>query len=220
MVDKPLTWTSFDVVNKIRFAIKHAYSLRKCKVGHAGTLDPLASGLLLVCTGPFTKKIDSLQNQSKLYSGIIQLGATTPTFDAESAPEHFLPVPDITENILNDLMHHFTGPQFQVPPVYSAIKVKGKKSYLLARRGEDVELKPRAVEIFSIKLSLINSDQIGFIVNCSKGTYIRSLAHDIGRFMHCGAYLLSLRRESIGEYRVNDSLPIDDIIRFIQNPVT
>lgn len=216
LVDKPLTWTSFDVVNKIRFAIKHAYGIKKCKVGHAGTLDPLASGLLLVCTGPFTKLIDGLQNQSKVYSGTIQLGATTPTYDAESTPENFLPVPDLSEEMLAEVESHFTGPQQQVPPVYSAIKIEGKKAYQLARRGDDVELKPRSIDIYSINLTIVDKDRLQFEVHCSKGTYIRSLAHDIGRYLQCGAYLHSLRREAIGAYRVDDSMQLDEIIRFIQ----
>jgi tRNA pseudouridine55 synthase len=216
LVDKPLTWTSFDVVNKIRFAVRHSYKVKKVKVGHAGTLDPLASGLLLVCIGPYTKTIDSLQSQSKVYTGTIQLGATTPTYDCESDPENRKPVPEISEQKLAEIIRCFSGDLMQTPPVYSAIKMDGAKAYQLARRGEEVEMKKRPISIFDLKIDLVYNNILKFEVHCSKGTYIRSLAHDIGQYIGCGAYLASLRREKIGDYSVDDALSLDDIIRTIQ----
>ncbi|MBK8620775.1 MAG: tRNA pseudouridine(55) synthase TruB [Saprospiraceae bacterium] len=220
LVDKPLTWTSFDVVNKIRFAVRHTYKVKKVKVGHAGTLDPLASGLLLVCIGPYTKTIDTLQSQSKVYTGTIQLGATTPTYDGESTPENFKQVPEIDRQKLEDIISSFTGDLMQTPPIYSAIKMDGAKAYQLARRGEEVDMKKRPVSIFDLKLELQENNILTFEAHCSKGTYIRSLAHDIGQFVGCGAYLSSLRRESIGSYSVGDALSLDHIISTIQSTAT
>ncbi|MFZ1705695.1 MAG: tRNA pseudouridine(55) synthase TruB [Saprospiraceae bacterium] len=217
LVDKPLEWTSFDVVNKIRFAIKHKFGVKKCKVGHAGTLDPLATGLLLICTGLYTKKIDSLQNESKVYSGTIKLGATTPTYDAESIPVDFKVVPEINAELLKKVEQNFFGTQNQKPPIYSAIKMKGQKSYDLARRGIEVEMKERPITIHDISLTHKTNELLQFSIHCSKGTYIRSLAHDIGAYLGCGGYLLSLRRDSISQYDVNDALSIDEVISNIQS---
>jgi tRNA pseudouridine55 synthase len=217
VIDKPLEWTSFDVVNKIRFAIKFKYGVKKCKVGHAGTLDPLASGLLLLCTGSYTKQIDQLQNESKIYTGTIQLGAVTPTYDSESEPEHYKSVPDINEEVLKMVEKQFSGTIQQMPPIYSAIKIKGQKSYDLARRGLAVEMKSRELEIYDLKLTMLSDQQIYFNVHCSKGTYIRSLAHDIGQFLGCGAYLLSLRRESIADFSVDNALSIEETVENIRN---
>ena len=216
LVDKPLHWTSFDVVNKIRFALKHKLGVKKIKVGHAGTLDPLATGLLLVCTGKFTKAIDQLQNEAKSYSGVIKLGATTPTYDAESEPQNQALVPDISPELIQQLVHKFSGEIAQVPPIFSAIKIDGKKAYQLARRGEEAELKARDIFIHSLEIHLDKGDKLIFKVHCSKGTYIRSLAHDIGQYLRCGAYLQSLRRESIGAYMVGEALELPEVISMIQ----
>jgi tRNA pseudouridine55 synthase len=212
IVNKPIHWTSFDVVNKIRFAIKHKYGVKKCKVGHAGTLDPLATGLLLVCTGPYTKMIDVLQNESKVYSGVIQLGSVTPTYDSESTPENHKIIPLIDDSLVQAIINEFSGAQWQIPPAFSAIKVNGKKSYDLARRGNDVILAPRPIEIYSLQLEVTGNDKLQFVVHCSKGTYIRSLANDIGHFLGCGGYLSSLHRESISTFRADQSLTVEEII--------
>jgi len=217
LIDKPLHWTSFDVVNKIRFAIKHAFGVKKIKVGHAGTLDPLATGLLLVCTGAYTKKIDELQNQNKSYTGEIRLGAITPTYDSESEPEQYRPVPALSLQDLEETVSHFTGDILQIPPIYSAIKINGKKAYQLARRGEEAELKPRSINIARLELVLQEKDVLRFDVTCSKGTYIRSLAHDIGNRIGCGAYLASLRRETIEDFNVRSAMTVDEVVAYIQN---
>lgn len=220
LVDKPAEWTSFDVVNKIRFRLKYALGVKKIKVGHAGTLDPLATGLLLVCTGKYTKLLDQLQGMSKVYSGIIQLGATTPTYDQESDPDQFFPVDHITEEAISSVVQQYTGTYPQLPPVYSAIKQKGQKLYQLARRGIDVELQPRQVVIHDFTHEIRADHQIGFTVDCGKGTYIRSLAHDVGKSLGSGAYLAQLRRESIGTYHVDQAMTLDDIMDCIQGQQT
>jgi len=219
LVDKPVEWTSFDVVNKIRFKLRYALGVKKIKVGHAGTLDPLATGLLLVCTGKYTKLLDELQGMSKVYSGVIQLGATTPTYDQESEPDKFYPVDHITSEDIQKVALQYTGSYPQLPPIYSAIKMKGQKLYQLARRGVDVELKPRQVIIHEFVSEVMEDHQIGFTVNCGKGTYIRSLAHDVGKSLGSGAYLAKLRRESIGNYQVSQAMNLDEILNCIQDQV-
>lgn len=215
LVDKPLEWTSFDVVNKIRFSLKYALHVKKIKVGHAGTLDPLATGLLLVCTGKYTKKIDQLQGLPKVYTGTIRLGASTPTYDAESEPDQEFDTSHITDRLLLKSTNELTGWIDQVPPIYSAVKIKGQTAYSLARKGKDVKLKSRRIYIERFDITSREGDNIDFLVSCSKGTYIRSLAHDLGKLMNSGGYLKSLRRESIGEYHVNEALQIKDITEFI-----
>ncbi len=217
LVDKPAEWTSFDVVNKIRFKLKYALGVKKIKVGHAGTLDPLATGLLLICTGKYTKLLDELQGMSKVYSGIIQLGATTPTFDQESDPDQIFPVDHISEEAVAKVTQAYIGAYAQFPPIYSAIKQKGQKLYQLARRGIDIELKPRQVIIHDFVSEFKGNHQIDFTVDCGKGTYIRSLAHDVGKSLGSGAYLAYLRRESIGIYHVDQAMNLDEIINFIEN---
>jgi len=215
LIDKPLEWTSFDVVNKIRFALKYRLGVKKIKVGHAGTLDPLATGLLLLCTGKYTKKLESLQGQDKRYDGTFKLGATTPTYDAEAEEDHQYPVDHITTDLLEQGLREFTGPIDQVPPIYSAVKIKGSPAYKLARRGKEVVLKSRPVTIHSFHAELLSPSEGRFEVACSKGTYIRSLIHDLGRQMESGAYLTSLRRTYIGDYALSDALSIDRIIEII-----
>lgn len=215
LIDKPLSWTSFDVVNKLRFKIKHTLGIKKIKVGHAGTLDPLATGLLLVCCGKATKSIHQLQDMDKSYSGTIYLGASTPTYDAESTPDHLFSTAHIHEALIDATVKQFTGELMQVPPLYSAIKVDGKKGYQLARRGSDIQLDARKVVIHSFKILSVSLPEVQFLVSCSKGTYIRSLAHDFGKAMGSGGYLSSLRRESIDSFNVSDALSIEDAVHFI-----
>ncbi len=215
LVDKPLEWTSFDVVNKIRFALKHKLGVKKIKVGHAGTLDPLATGLLILCTGKFTKKIDQVQGLDKVYTGHMKLGATTPTYDAEADEDQNYPFEHIDQKRMDTAAATFMGDIEQVPPIYSAVKIKGTPAYKLARRGKDVVLKARPVHIHEFTTELQQPQQATFHVSCSKGTYIRSLIHDLGKQMDSGAYLKSLRRTAIGTYQVDNALTIDRIIEII-----
>ena len=205
LVDKPLEWTSFDVVKKLR------YKLKVKKIGHAGTLDPLATGLLLLCTGKKTKQINTIQEQPKEYTGSMVLGKVTASYDLETPIEEGGDISSITAETLNGLLPEFTGPIQQVPPIYSAIKVDGKRAYTKARKGEQIELKPRSVHIYNFELTDINIPIVKFKVNCSKGTYIRSLVNDFGQAAGCGAYLSELRRTKIGEYTIEDASSIDKI---------
>ena len=205
LINKPLRWTSFDAVRKIRNLT------RTKKVGHAGTLDPLATGLLIVCTGKFTKKINEYMAQEKEYTGTITLGAVTPTFDLESEPQDFKPVDQLTEEDLRNATAPFTGSILQVPPIHSAIKKEGKRVYELARRGEDVKLEPRPVTITEFQLTKIELPVVHFKVVCSTGTYIRSLANDFGVQLGCGAYLSSLCRTRIGNFKLTDAMTIEQL---------
>lgn len=215
VVDKPLNWTSFDVVKKIRYAICKHYNLKKIKVGHAGTLDPLAEGLLILCTGKWTKKIDEFQGQDKLYSGIFYLGATTPSFDLETEINSRQSIEHIDENILLESTNKFIGDQFQIPPIYSAIKQNGKKLYEYARKGETIELKKRKINISEFKITKIELPKVHFKVKCGKGTYIRSLANDYGLELKSGAYLYKLKREGIGDFNIKDAISIDEFAKII-----
>jgi tRNA pseudouridine55 synthase len=203
LVDKPLRWTSFDVVNKIRNALKKKYG--KIKVGHAGTLDPLATGLLIICTGKFTKRLDEFQAQEKEYTGTIMLGATTPTLDAEMAPDHIFSIEHITAELVHEAVKKFIGEIEQMPPQFSALKVGGETAYKAAREGRELELKPRLVTIKEFELTNIALPEVSFRIVCSKGTYIRSIARDLGTALDSGGYLTSLRRTRIGEYKVDDA---------------
>ena len=199
LIDKPFGWTSFDVVRKIRYLTKTK------KVGHAGTLDPLATGLLIVCTGKFTKKINEYMAQEKEYTGSITLGATTPTYDLESEPQDFKPIDELTEEKIKDATKIFTGNILQTPPIHSAIKKEGKRSYDLARQGIDVKLEPRAVTVSAFEITTIELPKIYFKVVCTTGTYIRSLANDYGEKLGCGGYLSSLCRTRIGEFLLENA---------------
>lgn len=210
LVDKPLEWTSFDVVKKVRNTIKIK------KIGHAGTLDPLASGLLILCTGKKTKEIESFMGQEKEYTGTFTIGATTPTYDLESDPEHHQDFTHITEESLKKAQEKFVGELMQMPPLYSAIKLKGTRLYELARRGQKVEIKPRPIEIKAFELTKIALPSIEFRVVCSKGTYIRSLAHDFGQEIGVGAYLSALRRTKIGNFAVADAFELNELIQTIK----
>ncbi|MET3128782.1 tRNA pseudouridine55 synthase [Arcicella rosea] len=209
LIDKPLTWTSFDVVKKLKFAGKFK------KIGHAGTLDPLATGLLILCTGKMTKQIDSFQAQEKEYSGTFVLGKTTPSIDLETGFDEEFPTEHINETILQEALSKFQGKILQIPPIYSAIQVNGKRLYELARKGKtdaDIEIKSREVEISKFEIDSSNFPEISFTVVCSKGTYIRSLVRDFGLACQSGAYLSSLRREKIGEFDVKNALTIQEFI--------
>ena len=206
LINKPLQWTSFDVVRKIRNTIKIK------KVGHAGTLDPLATGLLIVCTGKFTKRINEYMAQEKEYTGTFVLGATTPTYDLESEPANFKSIEGITEEYIYETAKKFTGEIMQMPPIHSAIKQKGKPVYLLARKGVDVVMEPRRVTIKEFEITSIDLSVVSFRVVCTTGTYIRSLAHDFGQALGCGAYLGSLCRTRIGEFTINDAMGMEEFI--------
>jgi tRNA pseudouridine55 synthase len=210
LVDKPLRWTSFDALNKIRRQIH-------TKIGHCGTLDPLATGLLICCTGKMTKQITDYQKQEKEYTGIIHLGAVTPTYDLESEPEQFLPYDHLTEDVIRKATLPFTGDIMQVPPAHSAIKKDGKRVYELAREGKEVKLDPRAVTIMAFDITLIRLPEVHFRVACSTGTYIRSLANDFGAALGCGGYLQELRRTKIGNYNVEDAMTVEEWVKYL-NP--
>lgn len=214
LINKPLTWTSFDVVNKVRYALRKKCD-NKIKVGHAGTLDPLASGLLIVCTGKMTKRIDEFTGMDKEYTGTIMLGATTPTYDSEMEPDATFPTEHITEDMLRNAAKKFIGDLEQMPPIYSAIKVDGTAAYLKARKGKDVELKPRPVRINSFELTRIEMPEVDFNVSCSKGTYIRSLAFDFGKAVNSGGYLSKLCRTKIGSFDLKDAWELNDLIKHI-----
>jgi tRNA pseudouridine55 synthase len=204
LVDKPLEWSSFQAVNKIKYHIQKKFNIKKkqIKIGHAGTLDPLATGLLIVCTGKQTKSITEYQDQYKIYSGTFHLGATTPSYDLETEVNETFPVEHITEELINDTLEHFIGEVEQVPPVFSAIKVDGKRAYKKARAGEEVVIPKRIVSIYDFEITDIDLPSVNFKVKCSKGTYIRTLANDFGSKLNSGAYLSALRREAIGEFTV------------------
>lgn len=209
LFDKPYTWTSFDLVNAVRYVVRRDTGMKKIKVGHAGTLDPLATGLLIVCTGRMTKRIDDYQALEKEYTGTFFLGATTPTFDLESQPGRFRSIEGITHELIHAAANHFQGEILQVPPVFSAIKVDGKRAYEYARENEEVQMAAKNIFIETFEITGISLPEVSFRVVCSKGTYIRALARDFGMQLGCGAYLSSLRRTRIGSYNVNDAMNID-----------
>ncbi|MFK7756355.1 MAG: tRNA pseudouridine(55) synthase TruB [Flavobacteriales bacterium] len=203
LIDKPYGWTSFDAVKKVRYLIRKKLDLKKIKVGHAGTLDPLATGLLVIATGRFTKKIDELMDLEKRYTGTITLGASTPSFDLETEEDQFFEYTHLTQEELITAKSSLSGTQDQVPPIFSAKKVNGRRAYTLARAGKPVELKSKAVEIKSFDITDIRLPHICFDIKCTKGTYIRSIARDMGLELNNGAHLTSLRREGIGSYEVS-----------------
>ncbi|MCR9183174.1 MAG: tRNA pseudouridine(55) synthase TruB [Flavobacteriaceae bacterium] len=209
LIDKPLGWTSFQVVNKVRWLIRKQFNLKKIKVGHAGTLDPLASGLLIVCTGKFTKQIDTYQGQEKEYTGTFTLGATTPSFDLETEIDQRFELSNISEDNVRAATQQFVGEIQQQPPVFSALKKDGKRLYEFARSGEEVEVAFRGVYISAFEITRIALPEIDFRVKCSKGTYIRSLAHDFGKALDNGAHLSALRRTKIGAFSVENAMSIE-----------
>ena len=206
IIDKPMHWTSFQVVNKIRWAIRRKFNLKKIKVGHAGTLDPLATGLLIVCTGKLTKKIIEYQAEEKEYTGTITLGATTPSFDLETEIDESFPTEHITEELILATAESFIGEIQQKPPLYSAIKKDGVRLYELARKGEKTEIKSREVSIFNFEITKIEALLVHFKIQCSKGTYIRSIASDFGKKLNSGAHLSSLRRTKSGSFDLTSAV--------------
>ena len=213
LVNKPYKWTSFDVVGKIRNAFKPL----KLKVGHAGTLDPLATGLLIICTGKMTKQIDTFQAEEKEYTGTMVLGATTPTYDLESEPEQKFPVDHLTEDQIREACKQFTGDIQQYPPAHSAVKIDGERLYEKARRGEEVELRPRFITISEFEITRIELPEVDFRVVCSKGTYIRSLVNDFGKALDNGAYLSRLRRTRSGSFKDSDAWEVMELVTTIRD---
>lgn len=219
--DKPLRWTSFNLVAKVRWQLCHRLGLKKLKVGHAGTLDPLATGVLIVCTGRATKRIDELQAGTKEYVATLQLGATTPCFDLEKPIDKTYPTDHITLELIEDILPRFRGRIEQIPPAFSACKVDGHRAYKLARKGEEVELKPKVLVIDEMELVKFDAEQMQLTLRivCSKGTYIRALARDIGQALNSGAHLIGLRRTRIGDVRVEQCMQIDDFEEWLDSKI-
>ncbi len=216
LIDKPLEWTSFQVVNKLRWHIRKRFDIKKIKVGHAGTLDPLATGLLIICTGKQTKNIDKYQGQIKEYTGTFTIGATTPSYDLETQVNETFPTKHITEDLLHKTTEQFIGEIQQKPPIFSAIKKEGKRLYELARKGETTEIKSREITIAEFEITKIDFLEIDFKVVCSKGTYIRSLAYDFGLALNSGGYLSALRRTKIGDFSVDNATSIEDFVKNLE----
>ena len=216
LIDKPVEWSSFDVIRKVKAVIRHSLGEKKIKVGHAGTLDPLASGLLIICTGTKTREIETFQNQHKEYTGIFHVGATTPSGDLETMPDKFFPTEHISEELILDTCKIFIGETFQVPPLFSAKKINGKRAYEHARKGDDITLQAKKIHIYDFEITKIHLPEISFRVVCSKGTYIRSLAAEFGVALNSGAYLKELRRTKIGEYNVSEAWSPDSFAQFLQ----
>ncbi|MCR5534639.1 MAG: tRNA pseudouridine(55) synthase TruB [Bacteroidaceae bacterium] len=219
--DKPLHWTSFNLVAKVRSALCHKIGVRKLKVGHAGTLDPLATGVVTICTGKATKCIDELQAHTKEYVATLQLGATTPSFDLETSVDATYPTAHITKELVEEALTHFLGRIEQVPPAFSACKVDGHRAYDLARKGKDVQLKAKILVIDEIELQDFNPEtmQMTIRVVCSKGTYIRALARDIGEALQSGAHLIALRRTRVGDIRVEDCMNVEDFPKWLEEQI-
>ena len=215
-IDKPLDWTSFDVVNKIRRSLMNSLGIKKIKVGHAGTLDPLASGLVIICTGKATKQITQYQEMDKAYEAEIRLGATTPSFDLETEIDHTFPWEHITEEMLEDALTKLSGPQEQMPPIFSAKSVDGKRAYAMARKGKKIELKKHPIVIHKLELKSVDLPKLTVHVECSKGTYIRSIARDLGEELNSGGHLTGLRRTRIGPYTLSDSQSLDNFLEKIK----
>ncbi len=213
LVDKPLEWTSFNVVSKIRYLIRHHYGVKKFKVGHAGTLDPLATGLLIICTGKMTKQITTFMGQEKEYHATLTLGATRPSYDMETEIDAEFPIEHIDAALIEEGLNKFRGDFMQTPPIFSAKQVKGKRAYESARAGKEITLAACPVNISELECSRFESPELDLKVRCSKGTYIRSLAHDLGMALDSGAYLSQLRRTASGSYRIEDALEIDDLVK-------
>ena len=214
--DKPLRWTSFEVVNKIRYHISRKLGVKKIKVGHAGTLDPLATGVMIICTGKATKRIEEFQYYTKEYIATLQLGATTPSYDLEKEIDATYPTEHITREMVEEVLQQFKGTIEQIPPAFSACKVDGKRAYDLARKGDEVELKPKTLVIDEIELLECNLPEIKIRVVCSKGTYIRALARDIGEALQSGAHLTGLIRTRVGEVRLEDCMQVEDFPEWLE----
>ncbi len=217
LVDKPFEWTSFDVVNKLRWHLRKRLGVKKLKVGHAGTLDPLATGLLVICIGKHTKLINNLIKADKTYTGTILLGKTTPSFDLETKFNAEFPTEHITKEILEEIRKSFIGEQLQTPPIFSAKKINGKRAYDLARDGKKVEMKKNIITIHDFKIDTAEFPKINFEIKCSRGTYIRSIAHDFGKKLNSGGTLIELRRTQSGQQRIEEAKSIDDWVSLIES---
>jgi len=219
--DKPFTWTSFNLVAKVRWQLCHRLGVKKLKVGHAGTLDPLATGVLIVCTGRATKRIDELQAHTKEYVATLQLGATTPCYDLEKPIDATYPTEHITRELVEQVLPRFMGRIEQIPPAFSAVKIDGHRAYKLARKGAEVELKPKILVIDELELQDFDAEkmQLTIRVVCSKGTYIRALARDIGEALDSGAHLIALRRTRVGDIRVEDCMKIEDFEPWLESEI-
>lgn len=217
--NKPLHWTSFDVVNRVRRILCRTIDQKKLKVGHAGTLDPLATGVMVLCTGKATKRIEELQYGVKEYIATLQLGATTPSFDLEHPIDQTYPTEHITHELVDETIKRFVGEIWQVPPVYSAVKIDGKRAFDYARKGQEVEIKPKLLVIDEIEVLKFEDMQLTIRVVCSKGTYIRALARDIGEALNSGAHLTALQRTQVGEIRLEDCMEVEDFIKCIESGI-
>lgn len=209
LVNKPYRWTSFDVIGALRSFFKKELAMPKIKIGHAGTLDPLATGLMILCTGRATKRIEEFMGLEKEYTGTFVIGATTASFDLEKPVDHVFPTEHITEGMINDALNSLTGDLMQLPPVFSAIKVNGKRAYKSARKGTELELQPRSVNVREFEITRLKLPEVDFRIACSKGTYIRAIARDFGQALGSGAYLSALRRTRIGTHAVSDAYEIE-----------
>lgn len=216
LIDKPQGWTSFDVVNKLRWKIRKHLGVKKFKVGHAGTLDPMATGLLNLCVGKWTKQLQQLEGLDKSYTGTIRLGQTTPSYDAETEVDGHYPTDHLSLSLLQQHALRFTGVIEQIPPMYSAIKVDGQPLYKRARRGETIAVKARTVEVSQFELSNFAGQSVDFVISCSKGTYIRSLAHDLAQAAGSGGHLTALRRTAVGPYRVEEAWVLEELLQAIE----
>ncbi len=220
LINKPLKWSSFDVINRFRYFLRKQCGIQKIRVGHAGTLDPLADGLLIVCTGRFTKRIEEFQGQEKEYTGTFRLGATTPSFDLEHETDRTFETGHITPEMIRQAAENLTGDIMQIPPVFSAIKIGGKRAYKFARKDKDPELSPRPVNIREFEITRIQMPEVDFRISCSKGTYIRSIARDFGQALNSGAHLTALRRTRIGDFLLKDAWELEDLMENIRKEYT
>ena len=216
LFDKPYEWTSFDLVNNVRYFIRNKLDYPKLKIGHAGTLDPLATGLLILCTGKFTKKIDDYQAQEKEYTGTFTIGVTTPSYDMEKEVDKTFDYSHVTEELINAAAKKFTGTFQQTPPIFSAVKIKGKRAYDYARNNEEVVIKSKEITISEFEIIKINLPEINFRIVCTKGTYIRALARDFGETLNCGSYLSALCRTRIGEFKLEDAFEVEGFKKMFQ----
>ncbi|MEE0983939.1 MAG: tRNA pseudouridine(55) synthase TruB [Bacteroidales bacterium] len=211
LLNKPYTWTSFQATKKIQYILKRHFGLKKIKIGHAGTLDPLATGLLVLCVGKYTKRIEEFQAQEKEYTGTIHLGATTPSYDLETEIDNTYPVEHINENLIYETAKSFIGEQSQIPPIFSALKINGVRAYTKAREGKEVEIKERTIHIYDFEITDIRFPEVDFRIRCSKGTYIRSIARDFGAKLNSGAYLSALCRTKIGDFKLSEAFSIEQV---------
>lgn len=220
LFNKPIDWTSFDLVNKVRYMLCRKLNVKKLKVGHAGTLDPKATGLVIICTGKQTKNIDSIQAESKEYIATIKLGATTPSYDLETEENETFATDHITIELIQEKLIELTGEIDQIPPIFSAIKINGKRAFNYARQGKEVEMKSRKIQIYSISIEKFDRPDLTLKITCSKGTYIRSLARDLGENLNSGAYLTGLIRTKIGEKSLNQAWTLEDFEKYLSNSET